>query len=150
MTHFIGQLNKDTEMLQLENIENAYSFHSYDAHSAKLITPNKNIHTNSADEDNLLEITSTTLVYKELIESNDFPASFDGFDEACINKLLKQDAEIFLIGTGQSSRFPDKAILQYISQHKLAIDFMDTGAASRTFNILTGENRKVAALIFFK
>ncbi|NOQ80447.1 MAG: hypothetical protein GQ546_13740, partial [Gammaproteobacteria bacterium] len=30
------------------------------------------------------------------------------------------------------------------------IDFMNIGAASRTFNILASEYRKVAALIFFK
>ena len=78
-----------------------------------------------------------------------FFENFTDFDENCIKQLLKQDAEIFLIGTGQLSKFPEKPILQYIAQHKLSIDFMDTGAASRTFNILTGENRKVAALIFF-
>jgi len=137
-------------MLQLENIENAYSFHSYDEHSAKLIKPNTNIHANSSPADNLLEITSTTLVYKELIDSSSFPSSFADFNESHIRKLLEQDADIFLIGTGKSSRFPDKAILQYIAKNKLSIDFMDTGAASRTFNILTGEQRKVAALVFFK
>lgn len=137
-------------MLQLENIENAYSFHSYDEHSAKLIKPNKNIHSNSSTRDNLLEITSTTLIYKELIESRDLPSTFNEFDENCINKLLEQDADIFLIGTGQSSKFPDKSILQYIANNKLSIDFMNTGAASRTFNILTSERRKVAILLFFK
>jgi len=137
-------------MLQLENIENAYSFHSYDEHSAKLIKPNKNVHSNSSTGDNLLEITSTTLVYKELIDSSSFPSSFDDFDEIHITKLLEQDADIFLIGTGKNSRFPDKSILQYIVNNKLSIDFMDTGAASRTFNILTSEQRKVAVLLFFK
>ncbi|MCW8931902.1 MAG: Mth938-like domain-containing protein [Gammaproteobacteria bacterium] len=137
-------------MLQLENIENAYSFHSYDEHSAKLITPDKNIHSNSPTEDNLLEIKSTTFIYQELIESELFPSSFESFDENCINELIKHDAEIFLIGTGSKSRFPKKEILQFIAKNKLSIDFMDTGAASRTFNILTAEQRKVAALIFFK
>ncbi|MCK5648402.1 MAG: Mth938-like domain-containing protein [Gammaproteobacteria bacterium] len=137
-------------MLQLENIENSYSFHSYDEHSAKLIKPNKNIHSNSSVADNLLEITSTTLVYRELIDSGSFPSAFADFGESHIKQLLEQDADIFLIGTGKSSRFPDKSILQYIAKNKLSIDFMDTGAASRTFNILTGEKRKVAVLLFFK
>lgn len=137
-------------MLQLENVENAYSFHSYDEHSAKLIKPDSNIHANSSREDNLLEITATTFIYKETIGGEGFPASFDDFDENCIIQLMKHDADIFLIGTGQSSRFPAQSILQYIANNKLAIDFMDTGAASRTFNILTSEQRKVAVLIFFK
>jgi len=137
-------------MLQLENIENAYSFYSYDEHSAKLIKPDTSIHANSSSADNLLEINSTTLIYKKLIESSDLPSSFDDFDENCINKLLIHDADIFLIGTGKNSRFPDKSILQHISKKMIAIDFMDTGAAARTFNILTGEQRKVAVLLFFK
>ncbi len=137
-------------MLQLENIDNAYSFYSYDEHSAKLVKPDSNVSSSSSIADNLLEISSTSLVYKDRIESSDLPSCFADFDESCIKKLLQYDADIFLIGTGQSCRFPDKSLLQYIAKNKLAFDFMDTGAASRTFNILTGEFRKVAALIFFK
>ena len=137
-------------MLQLESIENAYSFHSYDEHSAKLIKPHKNIHANRSTEDDFIEISTTTMIYKDIIEANELPASFNEFNEQCIEKLLQYDADIFLIGTGASSRFPDKSLLQYIAGNKLSIDFMDIGAASRTFNILTSEYRKVAALIFFK
>ena len=136
-------------MLQLESIENAYSFHSYNEHSAKLIKPDSNIHTPHSIEDDLLEISATTLIYKDLIEANDLPASFKDFDEQCITKLADYDADIFLVGTGHQCQFPDKAILQSIAKNKLAIDFMDTGAASRTFNILSNEYRKVAVLIFF-
>lgn len=137
-------------MLQLENIENAYSFHSYDEHSARLIKPDANIHTGSPIEDNLLEVSNTTLVFKDQLVSSDLPPSFADFNESCVNTLLEYDAEIFLIGTGKRCQFPEKAVLQLIAQNKLAIDFMDTGAACRTFNILTGEYRKVAALIFFR
>ncbi len=137
-------------MLQLENIENAYSFHSYDEHRARLIKPDANIHSGSRPEDNLLEVTETTLVYKMQVESSGFPGAFADFNESCVHKLLENDAEIILIGTGQKCQFPEKAILQIIAQNKLSIDFMDTGAACRTFNILTSEYRKVAALIFFQ
>ncbi len=137
-------------MLQLENIDNAWSFHSYDDHSAKLIKPNQNIHSPSSVDDHLLKITTTTLVYKELIISRDLPSSFTEFDENCVKELLKQDADIFLIGTGLNSRFPEKSVLQFIAKNKIPMDFMSTGAASRTFNVLTSESRKVAALIFFQ
>lgn len=137
-------------MLQLERVEGAYAFHSYDEHGAKLIRPNTDIHANQSSEDDLLEISGTTLVYKDVIETQNLPASFSEFNEQCIEKLLEYDAEIFLIGTGSRSRFPDKSILQTIASNKIAMDFMDIGAASRTYNILTGEYRKVAALIFFK
>ncbi len=137
-------------MLQLETIDDAYSFHSYDEHSAKLIKPNKDIHSMQSKEDALREISCTTLIYKNQLETRDYPQSFTQFDHNCIEKLLQHDADIYLIGTGQQVCFPEKAILQHISEKKLSIDFMDIGAACRTFNILTGEYRKVAALIFFK
>ena len=137
-------------MLQLESIKDAYSFHSYDKHSAKLIKPDNNVHTNHSTEDDLIEISTTTMIYKNVLTSDNLPVSFNEFNEQCIESLLEYDAEIFLIGTGSSNRFPDKSILQYIAGNKLSIDFMDTGAASRTYNILTGEYRKVAVLIFFK
>ncbi len=137
-------------MLQLESIENAYSFHSYNEHSATLIKPNSQIHSHHSIEKDLLNISSTTLIYGESIDTDNLPLSFSDFNEVCINKLADYDADIFLVGTGVQCRFPDKSILASIAKNKLAIDFMDTGAASRTFNILTSEYRKVAVLIFFK
>ena len=137
-------------MLQLETIEDSYSFHSYDDSSAKIIKPNRDIHSNSNHEDDLIEIASTTLIYKDQLDGGTFPEQFADFNKDCIEQLTMHDADIFLIGTGIRVNFPEKAILQHISHHKLPIDFMDTGAACRTFNILTSEYRKVAALIFFK
>ncbi|GEM_PF-6643977 len=136
-------------MLQLESIEGAYSFHSYDSHSARLIKPDHNIHSKAAETDDFITISSTTLIYKEQLETEQLPANFSEFDEQCVQQLCQYDAEIFLIGTGMHSQFPARTVLQYIAHHKLAIDFMDLGAASRTFNILSSEYRKVAALIFF-
>lgn len=141
-------------MLQIETIKDSYSFHSYDNSSAKIIKPDRDIHSsplqsNQGKEVDLLEISITTLIYKDQLKSENFPEQFEQFNIACIDRLTQYDADIFLIGTGSRALFPDKTILQYISKNKLAIDFMDTGAACRTFNILTGEYRKVAALIFF-
>ena len=137
-------------MLQLETIENSYSFHSYDAHGAKIIRPNRNVNSSETHDDDFVEISSTTLIYQNHLQSDDLPESFARFDLDCIATLTRHDADIFLIGTGTGALFPDKNVLQHISKNKLAIDFMDTGAACRTFNILTSEYRKVAALIFFK
>jgi len=137
-------------MLQLESIENAYSFHSYNEHSATLIKPNSLIHSHHSIEEDLIKISSTTLIYGDTIDTDKLPLSFSDFNEACISKLAQYDADIFLVGTGSRYQFPDKSILCSIAKNKLAIDFMDNGAASRTFNILTSEYRKVAVLLFFK
>lgn len=136
-------------MLQLESIDNAYAFHSYDKHSATVIKPDSNIHAHHSLTDERIKISNTTLIYKDLMESANLPSSFADFDEQCINTLSRHDADIFLVATGSRCQFPDKSILQFIAEKKLSIDFMDIGAASRTFNVLNSEYRKVAVLLFF-
>ena len=137
-------------MLQLETIDDTYSFHSYDEKSVKLIKPDSNIHSNQAIEDALLEISSTTLIYKNHIKNNNMPDTFSDFNQESIEKLLECSADIYLIGTGTKLNFPEKEILKYIAENKLPIDFMDTGAACRTYNILAAEYRNVATIIFFE
>jgi len=136
-------------MLQLETINNAYSFHSYNEHSAKLIKPQANIHSNQTIEEALLEISTTSLVYKNQLINNNLPATYLEFSQQTIDKLLEYPADIYLIGTGSKLSFPNKETLRTIAKNKLPIDFMDTGAACRTFNILTAEYREIAAIIFF-
>ncbi|MCU7836832.1 MAG: Mth938-like domain-containing protein [gamma proteobacterium symbiont of Taylorina sp.] len=137
-------------MLQLETIENSYSFHSYDKQSASLIKPDHSIHSNQSIEDTLVQISSTTIIYKDKLDNTNLPAQFMDFDQNSITRLLEHNADIYLIGTGSIPCFPEKELFKYITKNKLPIDFMDTGAACRTFNILTGEYRNVAALIFFQ
>ncbi len=137
-------------MLQLETIDNAYSFHSYDNKSAKVIKPDYNIHSNQPLENALLQTSTTTLIYKDQMDTTSFPKTFMEFDHISIENLIQYPADIYLIGTGSTPCFPNKELLQSIAQKKLPIDFMTTGAACRTFNILTSEYRNVAILIFFE
>ncbi len=56
------------------------------------------------------------------------------------------EIEILLIGTGETmTTLPD--IRNFLKVHNITTDFMDTGAASRTYNVLAGEERRVAALL---
>ena len=136
-------------MLQLESIDHTYSFHSYDKHSATLIKPDSNIHSQETTDNELITITQTTLIYKNTILSASLPKQFADFNRHTIDLLRQYDADIYLIGTGSQCIFAPTELLKYIHKEKLAIDFMDTGAASRTFNILSSEYRKVAVLVFF-
>ena len=55
-----------------------------------------------------------------------------------------------LIGTGKYNQFPDRELIKNIREKNLGLEFMDTGSACRTFNVLIEENRDVvAALIAF-
>ena len=67
-------------------------------------------------------------------------------------KLLRKIGRVkssrtLLIGTGAVSVYPDKALIGHIKSIGMGVEFMDTGAACRTFNVLIEENRDVVAAL---
>ncbi|MGK2284566.1 Mth938-like domain-containing protein [Pedomonas sp. V897] len=55
--------------------------------------------------------------------------------------------EVLLLGTGPAMRRPPAALLEGLKAAGLAVDFMDSRAAARTYNVLVAENRRVAAAL---
>ena len=55
--------------------------------------------------------------------------------------------EILLLGTGRTMQPLDPGLRAALKQHGIVGDAMDTGAACRTFNVLAGEDRRVAAAL---
>ncbi len=55
--------------------------------------------------------------------------------------------EILLIGTGGAMRPLDRDLTAALRRCGIVADAMDTGAACRTFNVLAGEERRVAAAL---
>ena len=77
------------------------------------------------------------------------PASFGTLSRTDFDFLATLDAEIILLGTGKLLRFPSPELMQSLMQARKGIEVMDTQAACRTFNVLAGEKRKVAAALLF-
>ena len=55
--------------------------------------------------------------------------------------------EILLLGTGKTMRPLDPGLRAALRLRGIVCDAMDTGAACRTFNLLAGEDRRVAAAL---
>lgn len=55
--------------------------------------------------------------------------------------------EVLLLGCGESIAFLNADLRAALKSHGIAADLMDSGAACRTYNVLMGENRKVAAAL---
>lgn len=66
-----------------------------------------------------------------------------------IEKILTaaQKPELVLIGTGAKMLMIPASLRQLFTDHAIGIEFMDTGAACRTYNILTLEDRRVSAVL---
>lgn len=57
------------------------------------------------------------------------------------------DIEFLLFGTGADMLRPAKPIRDLFQSRGLALDFMSTGSAVRTWNVLLAEKRRVAAAL---
>ena len=55
--------------------------------------------------------------------------------------------EVVIFGTGARHQFPHPQLYLSLIAARIAIEFMDTPAACRTYNILATEDRKVVAAI---
>ena len=55
--------------------------------------------------------------------------------------------ELILVGGGLATDFLDTNIEKFLRKNSVSVEYMDTGAACRTYNILLSEERKVAALL---
>jgi len=58
--------------------------------------------------------------------------------------------EIVIIGTGRKLRFPPPNALAPLRDARIGFEVMDTAAACRTYNVLLGEGRQVAALLLIE
>ena len=61
--------------------------------------------------------------------------------------LIASQPEMILLGTGSKPVFPPRELVFSLARQGIGLEAMDTGAACRTFNILIGEGRSVAAVM---
>ena len=62
-----------------------------------------------------------------------------------IAQILDFQPELVVIGTGEKLVFPVAEVYADLIRRGIGVEFMDTGAACRTYNILSGEGRNVVA-----
>lgn len=75
------------------------------------------------------------------------PLTFAELDEAHFEVLAGLRPEVVILGTGARLRFPKPASLRALVEVNVGVEVMDTGAACRTYNILMGDGRRVAAAL---
>lgn len=64
-----------------------------------------------------------------------------------VSELNLAGISTLLIGTGNSLQFPNDEIFAELYGNAVGVEFMDTPAACRTYNILLSEGRSVAAAL---
>lgn len=68
---------------------------------------------------------------------------------ASVSRILdrREALDFVLLGTGEEHRVPCDEVRAAFASAGLALDIMATGAAARTYNVLLGEGRRVAAAL---
>lgn len=61
--------------------------------------------------------------------------------------LCPPTMEVLLVGTGTKQVFPGTDIRRFFASKNCPVEYMDSQAACRTYNILVGEGRQVIAAI---
>jgi uncharacterized protein len=62
--------------------------------------------------------------------------------------LMEHAPELIIVGTGATNIFPPRELTFAFARRGVGFEVMDTAAAARTFNVLAGEGRQVAALLY--
>jgi len=62
--------------------------------------------------------------------------------------LLAAAPEIIVLGTGQAHVIPPRELVFAFARRGVGFEVMGTRAAARTFNVLVGEGRQVAAVLY--
>lgn len=75
------------------------------------------------------------------------PSEPAGLDSAHLQALIELEPEVILLGTGPVQVFPEACVYFRVLELGIGFEIMDTGAACRTYNILTAEGRRVAAAL---
>jgi uncharacterized protein len=78
------------------------------------------------------------------------PQSFDDLAGGHFDAIAELTPEVILIGSGERLRLPSGPLLGRLASLGIGFEVMDTGAACRTYNLLAGEGRRVAAALLIR
>jgi uncharacterized protein len=65
-----------------------------------------------------------------------------------LSGLLEMGPELLIVGTGSQQILPGRELMFGMARSGIGLELMDTPAAARTFNVLLGEDRAVAAVFY--
>lgn len=68
-------------------------------------------------------------------------------DLAAVFAAGRAEVEFVLLGVGATNALPPKSVRETLARAGIGLEFMDTPAAARLYNVLTAEGRRLAAAL---
>lgn len=82
------------------------------------------------------------------LDQHSLPETVEAITVSALKKLKIQDYEAVLLGTGPELIQPSWEIIEAAQMMGAPLEVMSTGAACRTFTILSSEGRQVLAILY--
>jgi uncharacterized protein len=76
------------------------------------------------------------------------PPAVPELAESHFDSLLGNEPELIVLGTGTTIVFPPRELTFAFARRQIGLEVMATAAAARTFNVLAGDGRRVAAVLY--
>ena len=96
------------------------------------------------------KITHSVLITSDGLRLDWNCQTFEDLGPQHFAQFAELDVELVIFGSGERLRFPRAEWQVGLMQRRLGLETMDTQAACRTYNILAGEGRKVAAALLIE
>ena len=130
-----------------EMSEGLYTIHAYTSGKVVLNSP---VPGDSRDEEGRIELQQSFIVSPEKLLPKWGTTSLEQLQKEDLKPIQEMSPEIFLLGTGSRLQFPDNNLLAAMIELGMGYEVMNSPAACRTYNILAGEGRQVAAAIIIE
>ena len=95
------------------------------------------------------ELTASFLLTPEQLLDTLPLSKVDDLATAHVAWLQQDQPEVILIATGAHTRRAAPEVQAALMRQGIGVEFMDTGAACRTYTVLASELRRVSLLVFF-
>ncbi len=102
------------------------------------------------DEDGRLTLRQSFIISPAHLLKAWPPAEVKAIKAEHLSAIPDLELEVLLLGSGKQLRFPSGEQLAALVSLGIGYEVMDTPAACRTYNILAGEGRRVAAAIIIE
>lgn len=92
-------------------------------------------------------VTGSAVLTADEVVHNWAPPAPGDWSTDDVDRLMDLEPELVVVGTGWSPVLPPRELVFAMARRGIGIEFMDTPAAARTFNILVAEGRRPVALL---
>ena len=88
------------------------------------------------------------IITPEAVIEGRLPDQVRALEETHLATMIEYNPEVVIFGTGSALAHPPDEICQILYVRQTGFEIMDTGAACRAFNFLSGEGRRIVAALF--